>query len=110
MDETRRVSPTPPALSGRGKRETAMPRYFFHFASHTEFIPDYDGVILDDLKAAHRHAMRLIWQTIPIMQGEDLRHWHVEVADESQFVVLRGGVDRALRCPATRPQGGAPRW
>jgi hypothetical protein len=56
-----------------------MPRYYFHFASHTEFIPDYDGVVLDDLKAAHRHAMRLVWQTIPIMQGEDLRHWHVEV-------------------------------
>jgi hypothetical protein len=65
-----------------------MPRYFFHFASRDEFIPDHDGVVLDDLKAAHRHAMRLVWQTIPLMRGEDLRHWFVEVADESQLVVL----------------------
>jgi hypothetical protein len=32
-------------------------------------------VVLNDLKAAHRHAMRLVWQTIPLMRGEDLRHF-----------------------------------
>jgi len=33
-----------------------MTRYFFHFASEDEFIPDYDGAVLGGLKAAH--AMR----------------------------------------------------
>jgi hypothetical protein len=65
-----------------------MPRYLFHFACKDEFIPDYEGVVLDDLQTAHRHAMRLVWQTMPLLQAEDLRHWHVEVADESQLVLL----------------------
>jgi hypothetical protein len=65
-----------------------MLRYFFHFASKDDFVPDYDGVILDDLKAAHQHAIGLVWQTFPLMRGEDLRHWRLEVADESQLVHL----------------------
>jgi trans-2-enoyl-CoA reductase len=65
-----------------------MPRYFFHFASNDEFILDHDGVVLDDLEAAHTHAMRLIWQTVAVMGGEDFRQWRVEIAEESQGVVL----------------------
>jgi len=51
-----------------------MPRYCFHFLSKDEFIPDYEGVVLANLRAAHRHAMRLVVQTIPALADEDLRH------------------------------------
>jgi hypothetical protein len=79
-----------------------MPRYYFHFVSKDEFIPDYDGVVLEDLKVAHGHAMRLILQTVRAMPSEDFRHWHVEVADESQFVAL------TVLFPAPPPVAGSP--
>jgi hypothetical protein len=93
-----------------------MPRYFFHFLSKDEFIPDYEGVVLANLNAAHRHAMRLVVQTIPALADEDLRHWKIEIADERQYVALTVLFPVAPppepRCPqpmrATgRPVGGA---
>jgi hypothetical protein len=88
-----------------------MPRYFFHFVSRDDFIPDYDGVILDDLRIAHRHAMRLVSQTLPVLGDDDPRDWKIEIADERQFVLLtvifplrptfsEGGLDRVLVQPA----------
>jgi hypothetical protein len=65
-----------------------MPRYFFHFVSKDDFIPDYDGAVLSGLKAAHGHAVRLVAQTLPILADEDPRHWKIEIADERQFVLL----------------------
>jgi hypothetical protein len=65
-----------------------MPRYFFHFASKHEFVPDYDGVILGSLSAAHLHATRLVSQTLPLLGSDDPREWTIEVADERQLVVL----------------------
>ena len=66
-----------------------MPRYSFHFVSKEDFIPDYDGVVLENLlKAAHGHAMRLVAQTAPALRDEDLRHWTIEIADERQCIVL----------------------
>ena len=42
-----------------------MPRYHFHFASRGgEQVPDAEGVELDDLRAAHRHAVKLIRRTV----------------------------------------------
>jgi hypothetical protein len=82
-----------------------MPRYFFHFASKQDFVPDYEGVLLADLRAAHRHAMRLIAQTIAVLAGEDLRHWTIEIADERQYVVLTVLFPLA---PPPSPQGPEP--
>jgi hypothetical protein len=65
-----------------------MPRYFFHFASNDEFIPDEDGEVLDGLKAAHLHAMRLVNQTASTLRQDDPNHWTIEVADERQAVLL----------------------
>jgi hypothetical protein len=65
-----------------------MPRYFFHFVSKEDFIPDYEGVALPNLKAAHQHAMRLVGHTIAALADEDLRLWMIEIADERQCVVL----------------------
>jgi hypothetical protein len=65
-----------------------MPRYFFHFVSKEDFIPDHDGMVLRDLKTAHLHAMRLVTATIPALGDEDLRTWKIEIADERQYTVL----------------------
>jgi hypothetical protein len=43
-------------------------RYFFHFASKDDLVADAEGVDLPDLRAAHRHALRLIHQTGPSFQ------------------------------------------
>jgi hypothetical protein len=61
---------------------------FFHFVSKEDFIPDYEGVALPNLKAAHQHAMRLVGHTIAALADEDLRLWMIEIADERQCVVL----------------------
>jgi hypothetical protein len=80
-----------------------MPRYFFHFVSKEDFIPDYEGVALPNLKAAHQHAMRLVGHTIAALADEDLRLWMIEIADERQCVVL------TVLFPLTPPPKGPDR-
>src|SRR4051812_26832791 len=65
-----------------------MPRYYFHFVLTADRIPDPDGVLLQDLRAAHRHALRLLWQTASFVHDENMHRWRVLVTDESQSVVL----------------------
>jgi hypothetical protein len=65
-----------------------VPRYFFHVASADEFVPDYEGIILDDLKSAHVHANRLVAHMLALLPYEVSRLWSVEIADEDQLVLL----------------------
>ena len=59
-----------------------MPRYFFHFSTATELIPDDKGTMLSDLKRAHDHGLTLIQKVLPALQNEDLRQWRIEVSGE----------------------------
>jgi hypothetical protein len=78
-----------------------MPRYLFHFVSDEDCsIPDHDGVVLTDINAAHRHATRLINRTVPFMAGQNLRHWRIDVADETNRTLL------TVLFPATFPTHG----
>ena len=63
-----------------------MPRYHFHFASRSgEQVPDPDGVELDDLGAAHRHAVKLIRRTALFTSRRwNAREWSVQVVDVEQ--------------------------
>jgi hypothetical protein len=66
-----------------------MPRYFFHFASKDEFIPDDDGIELAGLAAAHDHARRLVGMAGAMFARlRDGRSWTIEIADEDQLVHL----------------------
>ena len=60
-----------------------MPRYLFHFASQGgEQISDLDGVELEDLRAAHHHAMKLIRRTaLFTCRRWNAREWRVQVVD-----------------------------
>ena len=90
-----------------------MTRYYFHFWCRGQAVPDHDGAELDDLASAHRHALRLIRQTIPLFSGEDeARGWYIEIANEEKRAVLtvlfpRPGTTayataRALAAPAAK--------
>ncbi len=64
-------------------------RYYFQFTSKGERIPDLEGVDLPDLRAAHRHSLRLIHQTAPfIPDGPDWRGWRIDVAGEGGEKIL----------------------
>jgi hypothetical protein len=64
-------------------------RYYFHFVSKDDEIPDVEGVDLPDLRAAHCHALRIIHQTAPfIPEGPDWRGWRIEVARERSENIL----------------------
>ena len=60
-----------------------MPLYHFHFASlGGEQVADPEGVELDDLPAAHRHAMKLIRRTALFTSRRwNAREWSVQVVD-----------------------------
>lgn len=66
-----------------------MPRYFFHFASQSDRVPDFEGVELDTLPAAHRHALRLVRETVAMVADpEGWRSWRVEIDDAARRRVL----------------------
>ena len=68
-----------------------MPRYHFHFASRGgEQVPDPEGLELDDLRAAHRHAVKLIRRTALFTSRRwNAREWSVQVVDlERRWSVL----------------------
>src|SRR5215216_353914 len=60
-----------------------MPRYHFHFASRGgEQVPDPEGLELDDLRAAHHHAIKLIRRTALFTSRRwNAREWSVQVVD-----------------------------
>jgi hypothetical protein len=63
-----------------------MPRYHFHFASRGgERVSDPEGVELDDLRAAHHHAVKLIRRTaLFTSRCWNAREWSVQVVDVEQ--------------------------
>jgi hypothetical protein len=65
-------------------------RFYFNFLSHDNAeILDCEGVELSDWLAAHRHAVRIVKQTVPfIPEGPDWRGWRIQVTDESRRPVL----------------------
>lgn len=65
-----------------------MPRYLFHLVSKQRVVRDDDGAILDGLKAAHLHALRLVRETLPVLGEDDRRQWRIEIADERQSTLL----------------------
>ncbi len=68
-----------------------MPRYHFHFASRGgEQVPDPEGLELDDLRAAHRHAVKLIRRTALFTSPRwNAQEWSVQVVDlERRWSVL----------------------
>jgi hypothetical protein len=66
-------------------------RYYFHYWCRGSLsVPDDDaGVELPDIKAAHRHALKLVQQTLPLFSDADeTRGWWIEVADERDEHVI----------------------
>ena len=65
-------------------------RFYFDFLSHDNGdIRDCEGVELANWLAAHRHAIRIVKQTVPfIPDGPDWRGWRIQVTDESRRQVL----------------------
>jgi hypothetical protein len=64
--------------------------FYFDFLSHDDDeIRDCEGVELANWLAAHRHAIRIVEQTVPfIPDGPDWRGWRIQVTDESRRHVL----------------------
>jgi hypothetical protein len=62
-------------------------RFYFDFRSHdNDEILDCEGVELVDWLAAHRHAVRIIKQTVPFVP--EGRGWRIQVTNESRRHVL----------------------
>jgi hypothetical protein len=75
------------ALGGIGG---APMRFFFDFVSRDDQeILDCEGVELADWRAAHRHAIRIVEQTVPfIPEGPDRRGWRIQVTDGNRRHLL----------------------
>src|SRR5262249_44187608 len=72
MDERAQIPAEPRLLRG-----TKMNRLFFHFWSRRRLIRDTEGRVLNDLAAAHRHAMLLIHKAAVQLDGLDWHGWSV---------------------------------
>jgi len=59
-----------------------MPRYFFHLVSPDHALPDHEGVELDELSAAHGHALKLQRQ-IRVYVNDLTTEWTVKVSDDT---------------------------
>jgi hypothetical protein len=77
-------------------------RFYFDFLSHdNDEIRDSEGVELANWLAAHRHAIRIVKQTVPfIPDGPDWRGWRIQVTDESRRQVLSVLFHASSRCAA----------
>src|SRR5215218_93698 len=90
-----------------------MARYYFHYWSEGRlWVPDDDGGLeLSDLRAAHRHALKLIQQTLHLFSdGHETRNWYIEIADDRSRAVLtvlfpsrRSAVHDVLRAVSSIP-------
>src|SRR5215217_41771 len=76
-------------MAARGHWRLPM-RFYFDFLSHeNDEILDCEGLELANWLAAHRHAIRIVKQTVPFMpEGPDWRGWRIQVTDESRRPVL----------------------
>jgi hypothetical protein len=91
-----------------------MPRYLFHFVASRggEQVPDPDGVELEDLRAAHHHAMKLIRRTaLFTCRRWNAREWRVQVVDiqrsETVLTVLFPVAEHYRGAEHTGSQGAA---
>src|SRR4051812_46429000 len=85
-----------------------MPRYHFHFASRGgEQVPDPEGLELDALRAAHRHAVKLFFFSSRRRHTRLTCDWSSDVcsSDLAQRDEGDGGVEHRER----RPARAAPR-
>ena len=64
-----------------------MTRFFFHLSSKDRHIRDPNGRELNDLAAAHRHAMHLIHKMV-LLSNMDWQGWSITVADAGDQSVL----------------------
>ena len=66
-----------------------MQRYFFHFWSKSQGYPDDIGRELHSLKAAHRHALKLIDGVLSFRGiADEEPRWVVKIADAQGRIVL----------------------
>ena len=68
-----------------------MQRFFFHIiASDLGLLPDTEGVMLNDLEAAHVRAVRIMFATMAAANEvmEDCQGWKLKVADLTGRSVL----------------------
>jgi uncharacterized protein DUF6894 len=64
-------------------------RFFFHFVSKDKFIPDPNGRELEDVGAAHGHALLIIEKSVVLLSHEvDWKGWSINVSDASGRVLL----------------------
>src|SRR5262249_4050584 len=66
-----------------------MARFFFHFVSKGKFIWDPNGRELENVGAAHQHALLLIEKSVLLLSHEvDWKGWSINVSDASDHVLL----------------------
>jgi len=66
-----------------------MARFFFHFSSKHKFVRDPKGRELNDIGAAHRHALLLIDKAVLLLSHElDWSGWSIEISDATGRTVL----------------------
>ena len=59
-------------------------KYYLHIASELTVHTDDSGVMLNDLAAAHRYAVSVIWNCMRLdTEEQDWRGWHVKIADDT---------------------------
>jgi len=76
------------SVKGDSRAQSLRPpprsKYYFHIASEVTVHTDDSGVVLNELAAAHRRAVSLIWKCMSLDKEEqDWRRWHVKNADDT---------------------------
>jgi hypothetical protein len=86
-----------------------MQRFYFHiFAGDLGLIQDTEGVDLNDLRAAHHRAVRIMYRTMSTADDiEDWRRWRVNVADANGNSLLTVLYRSHLVSPRRTIFGGA---
>lgn len=65
-----------------------MRRFFFNFTSGKETLVDDNGVPLNSLCAAHRHATAIICLAVLSVRKNRLRGWSVDITDATGVCLL----------------------
>ena len=71
------------------RKGTTMARFHFHFSSKDGFFQDPNGRELEDIGAAHRHALLLIEKAVLLLSHElDWTGWSIDVSDQTGRTLL----------------------
>ena len=66
-----------------------MPRFYFHICAKDVFIRDPAGAEMLDLKTAHWHALKIIYDSMFYVSEEPIwKGWMVKIADEREQSLL----------------------